>query len=118
MTIDAEDAQRFEKDVPDDLESQSEIEDYIRDNYNTFTPHARRTMAEKVADIRPHQKQVRERSSIGGTSDNRFVEIHDALGRFFGKEENVIFWTDRWGNLMGKNERTGKIKKIADSEDR
>jgi hypothetical protein len=39
-------------------------------------------------------------------------------GGTLGKRENLQTWTDRWGNLMGRNERTGTTRKIVDATER
>lgn len=39
-------------------------------------------------------------------------------GGTLGKRRDVNTYTDRWGNLMGINSRTGTRRKLVDSEDR
>lgn len=39
-------------------------------------------------------------------------------GEYVGRRRDLKTWEDRWGNIMARNERTEKTRKLLDSEDR
>lgn len=44
--------------------------------------------------------------------------VNAADGTPMGKRSNITTYTDRWGNLMGRNTETGTRRKLLDSGER
>jgi len=125
-TITEEDVSRVEGRIPADVTTQGDIEDVLQSKFDTFSDFAVEKFAEEIAEERTPERQ-REREALqdqtavsgeGATgSGTRTTMLRDSNGQYFGSKSDVSTYTDRWGNVMGYNESTGKRKKIIDSKE-
>lgn len=72
----------------------------------------------RFLSIEHSQSQGGMRLLEGATDAAMDQEVRFADGAIAGKRGDMQVWSDRWGNLMGRNEETGTARKLLDSEDR
>lgn len=123
--MDREMQDRLEEWIPADLTARHEIEAALKDSgwSDSWGPGTVDTVADwgaKQRDIQTPEleKFGRERTTVMGPQDNRQAAIRAMDQTTLGKPENVTFYEDRWGNIMGHNSNTGTRKKVIDSGDR
>ncbi len=125
-TITEEDISRVEGRIPADATSQADIEDILESKFDTFNDAAVDKFAEEIAQDRTPERQrerevLQDQTAISGEgaagSGTRTTMLRDSDGQYFGSKSDVSTYTDRWGNVMGYNESTGKRKKIVDSSE-
>ncbi len=125
-TITEEDISRVEGRIPADATSQADIEDILESKFDTFNDAAVDKFAEEIAEDRTPERQrerevLQDQTAISGEgatgSGSRTTMLRDSDGQYFGRKSDVSTYKDRWGNVMGYNESTGKRKKIVDSSE-
>jgi len=131
-TITGEDVTRVSGRVPADARTQADIEDILKSKFDTFSDKAVDKFAEEIADRRPtdvsggvpdntKRQAINDKTAVSGEgatgSGSRTTMLRDSDGQYFGSKSEVSTYTDRWGNVMGYNESTGKRKKIVDSSE-
>ena len=125
-TITEEDISRVEGRIPADATSQAYIEDILESKFDTFNDAAVDKFAEEIAQDRTPERQrerevLQDQTAVSGEgatgSGTRTTMLRDSDGQYFGSKSDVSTYTDRWGNVMGYNEKTGKRKKIVDSKE-
>ena len=125
-SITDEDISRVEGRIPADVTSQGDIEDVLQSKFDTFNDAAVDKFAEEIAEDRTPERQrerevLQDKTAVSGEgatgSGTRTTMLRDSDGQYFGSKSDVSTYTDRWGNIMGYNEKTGKRKKIVDSKE-
>jgi len=125
-SITEEDIIRVEGRIPADATSQGDIEDILESKFDTFNDAAVDKFAEEIAEDRTPERQrerdaLQDKTAVSGEgatgSGTRTTMLRDSDGQYFGSKSDVSTYTDRWGNVMGYNESTGKRKKIVDSSE-
>jgi len=124
--ITEDDVERIEGRIPADATSQEDVEDIMQSKYNNFSDFAIKRFAERIAENRTPERQrerevLQDQTAVSGEgaagSGSRTTMLRDSEGQYFGSKSDVSTYTDRWGNVMGYNESTGKRKKIVDSSE-
>ena len=112
-------ARKFSGWIPSDLTAQSEIEDALGEaNFaSKWSRGTRQEFADRISEGRDPSIGERfdallaQETSMGPEAE-RTVMVRAEDGTVVGKRENVATWTDRWGNVMAHNEKTGVRKKL------
>lgn len=118
-------SERISEWLPADLTAEHEIQAAIRDSgwsehWDDGTTRAVSDFISSQRDVETPEieREARGRTTVMGPQGDRTAAIRAADGTTLGDPDDVTTWEDRWGNIMGRNTRTGTTKKVTDSDDR